>query len=145
MPLARFRHSAGAAAPPGEVWGALQSAATWGGIGLIEAVWDEEHDEAGGLRSYRFRTSAAGRTWEGTASTVAAVPGERMEMTLSTREVSGRIEVTLTPEGEDSEVAVRLEVEPAGMLATLFWGVIREAIASGFERQVDHFAAGFGA
>lgn len=145
MPLARFRHSTGAAAPPAAVWTALQSAATWGGIGLIDAVWDEEHDDAGGLRSYRFRTSAAGRAWEGTARTVAAVPGERMEMALSTKEVTGHIEVTLTPEGDDAVVTVRLEVEPAGMLATLFWGVIREAIASGFDRQVDHFAAGFGA
>jgi len=143
MPLATFRHSASAAAPPSDIWAALQTAETWGGIGLIDTVSDEEIDDEGHLRSFQFTTTAGGRTWEGSAKRVSATPGECIELALVSNEIRGRISIDLTPEADRTLVAARLEAEPAGMLATLFWGVVREAITSRFTRQVDEFAAGF--
>jgi len=84
-----------------------------------------------------------GRTWEGTARTVSSTPGERIELALVTKEIRGRVSIDLTPDADHSLVSVRVEVEPAGMMATLFWGVVREAITSSFNHQVDEFAAGF--
>lgn len=145
MPLATFRHASPSPASAHDIWDALQSAETWGGIGLIDSVSDEQLGEDDGLRSFAFVTSAGGRTWEGTARTVTAVPDERMELSLITKEIRARISLDLTPEGDQTLVSARLEAEPAGMLATLFWGVVRETISSGFAQQVDAFAAEFGA
>jgi carbon monoxide dehydrogenase subunit G len=145
MPLATFRHSAASAAAAADIWDALQTAEVWSGMSLIDSVTDPIQDDEGRLVSFQFTTTAGGRTWEGTAKTVAAVSGERMELTLTTKEIRGRIGIELTPETGQTNVSVRLEVEPAGMLATLFWGVVREAITNGFNRQVEQFAAGFGA
>ena len=144
MPLATFRHSARAAAPAGEIWDTLQAAETWGGVGLINSVSAEEHDDRGDLISFRFTTSAAGRTWEGTATRISSTPGESLELALLAKEIRGRIDVDLTPDADHTILAMRLEIEPAGMLATLFWGAVRETIASGFDEQVEAFAAGLG-
>ena len=145
MPLATFRHPATAAATPDEVWAALQSAETWGGIGLIDSVWDQvsDEDEEGRLRSFQFRTEAGGRTWDGTARVIASVPGERMDLSLSTKEIRGRVGVALEADGARTTINVRLEAEPAGMLATLFWSVVSEAISSTYARQIEDFAASF--
>jgi hypothetical protein len=145
MPFATFRHTAAAQAPAPEVWEALQDAATWGAIGPIDEVFDATHEEDGALTGFGFRTSAAGTTWEGTARRVAVVPGERVEFALSTREIKAKLAIELTDAGDQTDLAVRLEAEPAGMLATIFWGVVREAITSDFTRRVDEFAAGFAA
>ncbi len=143
MPQATFRHAAAAAASPGDIWHALQSAERWGGLGLIDSVADEEHDAEGRLRSFSFTTGAGGQTREGTARTIGSLPGERIELALATREIKGHIGIDLTPETGRSLMAVRIEVESAGMPATVFWGIVREAISSGFPRRVEAFAAGF--
>ena len=143
MPLATFRHNAAAQAPAPEVWEALQDAATWGSIGPIDEVFDATHEEDGTLTGFGFRTSAAGKTWDGTARRVAVEAGERVEFALTTSEIKARLSIDLTDTGDHADLAVRLEAEPAGMLATLFWGVVREAITSDFTRRVDQFAAGF--
>ncbi len=144
MPISTFQHSATATASPDAIWAALQDAATWGGIGPIEKAWDAEHGEDGSLQSYRWSANAAGRTWKGTARITAAVAGESMEMAIATKEIRGTIIITLTPDGESTDVAVRLQAEPAGMMATLFWGAVRDTIASGFDRQVEEFAEELG-
>lgn len=145
MPLATFRHSAASTAAAAGIWDALQAAEVWGGMSLIDSVSDAVQDEEGRLVSFQFTTTAGGRTWAGTAKTVVAVSGERMYLTLITKEIRGRIGIELINEAGQTTVSVRLEVEPAGMLATLFWGVVREAITSGFNRQVEQFAASFDA
>ena len=145
MPLATFRHSAAAQAPASTVWDALQDAGTWGGIGPIDEVFDAAHEEDGTLTGFGFRTTAAGKTWDGTARRVAAEPGKRVEFALTTGEIKARLAIDLTDESDHTTIAVRLEAEPAGMLATIFWGVVREAITADFTRRVDEFAAGLAA
>jgi hypothetical protein len=144
MPLATFRHTAEAAAAPSDIWPTLQDAATWAAVGPISEVWDAEHDDEGALRSFRFRTEAGGRSWEGTARTVVAEAPEKMDLVLSTDEIRGRVGVELGLDGKRTLVSVRLEVEPAGMLATLFWSVVRQAISTGFKDGVEDLAAGLG-
>jgi len=145
MPISTFQHSATATASPAAVWEAIQEAETWAGIGPIEKVWDAEHGEDGSLQAYKWSANAAGRTWEGTGRVTAAVAGESMEMAVATREIRGTVTITLEPAGDSTGVTVQLQVEPAGMLATLFWGAVRETIGSDFNRQVEEFAAGLGA
>jgi len=144
MPISTFQHSATAAASPDAVWASFQKASTWGGIGPIEKTWDAEHDDDGTLQSYRWSANAAGRTWKGTARTTATAAGESMEMAIATKEIRGTVTITLTPDADSTDVTVRLQAEPAGMMATLFWGAVKETIASGFNQQVDEFAKGLG-
>ena len=145
MPLATIRHSASAAAPPGDIWAALQAAEIWAGIGLINATSDGHLNDEGHLASFRFTTSAGGRTWEGTAKRAASTPGEQIEFALMTKEFRGRISIDLAPEADQTLMTVRLEAESSVMPATLFWGIVREAITSGLDRRVDQLAAGFAA
>ena len=144
MPISTFQHSVTTAANADSIWAALQDAATWGGIGPIEKAWDAEHDENGSLQSYRWSANAAGRPWKGTARTTAAAAGESMEMAIATKEIRGTVTIALTRDGESTDVTVKLQAEPAGMMATLFWGAVKETIASGFRQQVEEFAASLG-
>lgn len=145
MPQATFRHTAPAPVPAAEVWEALQEAATWAEIGPIDEVFDARHDDEGDLTGFTFQTGAAGRTWEGTARRTAAQPGEHVEFALATGEIRARVGVSLAEDSGGTKITVRLEAESAGMLATLFWGVVREAIAAEMPGRVDRFAAGFAA
>ncbi|HSL82972.1 MAG TPA: SRPBCC family protein [Thermoanaerobaculia bacterium] len=144
MPHAGFEHHAAAPAPPDRAWAALQDAATWDGLGPIAGVWDAAHGEDGGLRSFRFRAAVAGRSFEGTARAAATRPGEEMTLRLDTGEVRAVLTAALSAAGDGTGVAVRLDVEPAGMLATLFWRVVRDAVASEFAPQVEALASRLG-
>lgn len=140
MASGRFTHTVTVAADPPAIWSALQRAETWAGIGPIDEVRDARHDAGGALRSYRWSADAAGRRWEGTATTTEAIPSERMTMALETTEMRGTITVSVQA-GGPSAVTVTLDAETTGMLATLFWGVISTAIKHGLPGQVEGFAA----
>jgi hypothetical protein len=129
---------------PGAIWEALQQAQTWAGIGPIEEVWDAEHAADGSLSFYRWSADAAGRRWEGTATTTEAARPEYMTMALETAEMRGTITVGVEDEGP-SAVTVTLEAATTGLMASLFWGVISGAIERGLPRQVESFATRLGA
>ena len=145
MPLATFRHSTTSSLSPDDTWDALQNPEVWAGIGLISKVWDPRQEEDGRLISFDFRTEAAGKTWDGVARVVTARPGEAMDLALTTQEIRARIGVEMIQASGTTSMSVRLEVEPAGMLATIFWGVVREAISKGFRAEVDALAGGLSA
>jgi carbon monoxide dehydrogenase subunit G len=140
MASGTFAHTVTVDIEPDDVWGALQRAETWAGIGPIDEVWDAEHAADGSLRSYRWRADAAGRRWEGTAVTSDADPPDTMSMALETAEMRGTITVAVEGRGP-AAVTVTLEAEATGMLAALFWGVISAAISRGLPQQVEEFAA----
>ena len=144
MPLATFRHTAVAPVPPAEVWEALRDAETWARIGPIDEVFDARHDDDGALAGFAFRTSAAGKTFDGSARRAASDEGSSLEFALATSEIRARVSIEIESVPDGTSIAVRLEAEPAGMLATLFWGVVRETITSDFTRRVDEFAEGLG-
>ena len=132
-----FSHTVSVDAPPERVWDALQRAETWRNIGPIDDVWDESHDEGGHLTGYRWRATAAGRAWEGEASTTDADPGRRLRMALESSEVGGAITVEI----DRGEITVTMEASPRGTMARLFWGVVKGALERGLPAQVEAFAA----
>jgi hypothetical protein len=126
------------------VWERLQHAATWAGIGPIDSVWDATVDR-GRLASFRWAAIAAGRSWEGGARTIRAVPGELMELALSSPEIQGSITCALAATGQTSCTAtITLEAEASGLLASLFWGTVDGAIRSNFAGHVEAFAKSVG-
>lgn len=139
MPPDSFSHTVAVAATPDDLWLALQDADTWEGIGPLDAVWDSSHDTEGTLTGYRWSVTAAGKRWEGTASRTALEPGRSLRLALDSSEITGAIEVSIEAAGS-SRLTVTLEASPKGVLATMFWGIVRDALRSGLETHVDAFA-----
>lgn len=145
MPRATFTHQATAQATIEAVWESLQQAETWANIGPVENVTDPRADEHGLLESFRWSTTVAMKSYQGTAKVAATDLGERMKLDLDAREVAGSLEAHLVPNGDDTTiVTVTLEVISRGTLSTLFFPVMSEAIARGLPTQVDEFAQSLG-
>ncbi len=142
MPEDTFHHRTTAAAAPERIWQELQRAATWQGFGMMETV-SGEVVENGHLRSFTWSAIAAGTRHEGSARVIAAEAGRRITLALEAREVGGEITVDLAPEGLGTDLAVTLTARSQGMIAGLFWGVIRDALQRAFPTQVEDFAAAF--
>jgi hypothetical protein len=138
----RFSHSVIVPAPADRVWQILQRAETWKGIGPIDDVWDATHDPDGILSGYQWSATAAGKRWDGTATRSSLDPGRSLRLDLASSEITGSIEVIVEP-GDSSHLTVVLEAAPQGMLATMFWGLVRDALRSGIAAQVDEFARRF--
>jgi len=139
MPPDRFTHSVDVPVDASVVWDALQDAGTWKGIGPIDEVWAATHDPDGTLSGYRWTATAAGQRWEGTARRMALEPGKSLRLALDSAEIVGAIEVSVEPAGS-TRLTVALEASPKGMLATMFWGVVRDALRRGTATQVEEFA-----
>lgn len=141
MPTARFTHSADAARPPDVVWARLQAAETWANIGPVDEVWDPVH-ENGELRSYRWSATVGPTKYKGTARVVETNPPVRMRLELDAREMAGELEAVVVANGDGAtRITVTLAVESRGMLSTLFFPVVSEAVGNGLPAQVDGFAA----
>lgn len=123
------------------VWQALQEPETWAGLGPITAVWDAEMSDDGHLAGFSWSADGP-RKIEGTATTLQALAPELMVMSLDATEIVGTLTTELQPDGRGTMLTVVLSVEAKGMLATLFFGVISEALGRGLPGQVDGFAAG---
>lgn len=145
MPRATFTHQAVAGTAPEEVWESLQEAETWSNIGPVEDVSDPETDDEGNLIRFRWATTVAAKRYPGIATVREAEPGERMILDLDAREVVGRLETHLEPDGDGRTiVTVTLEVVSRGTLSTLFFPLVSEAVARGLPAQVDRFAESLG-
>jgi carbon monoxide dehydrogenase subunit G len=140
MPKTRFTHHAVAAAPAHIVWQRLQDAATWAAIGPVEEVWDPRHDDDGTLRSYRWKTVVGPRAYLGSATVVASEPDRRMALHLDGSEITGDLVAELTPDGDTgTTMTVTLAIESVGVLSTLFFPVVADAVGRGLPAQVDAF------
>ncbi|MDH3731096.1 MAG: hypothetical protein OES13_08245 [Acidimicrobiia bacterium] len=140
MASASFSHSAPVNASRDDVWERLQEAEAWAAIGPIDKVWDATHDGAGLLESFQWSAHAAGRNFNGSAQTSAAIPAERMVIDIKTSEVAGAIEVTLS----DGAIEATMSLHPVGFLASLFFGAVASTVGEGLPGHVDEFAAQFG-
>jgi hypothetical protein len=139
MAAASFSHRARVHASPQVVWDRLQQPDAWAQIGPIDEVWDAEVSPSAGLTTFRWSTRAAGRRYEGTASTSHAVPGKLMVVDLITSEVQGSVTVTI----EDAAIEVDMSLRPVGLLASVFFSVVADAVGGGLAGHVDQFAAQF--
>jgi hypothetical protein len=142
VPSDTFSHTTSVAADAATIYRALQEPETWKGIGPIDDVWDATHDDDQ-LTAFRWSARAAGRSWEGTAERVTGDSPPSMALGLDSPEVSGRITVVVTPNGDSSEMTVTMVARSKGLLAGMFWGVIADALSSGLPTQVDAFRSRF--
>ncbi len=141
MPAASFTHAADTSSPPEQVWQRLQRAETWANIGPVDEVWDPVHD-GDALRGYRWSATVGPTKYRGTARVVESAPPERMRLELDAREMAGELVADIIPNGDAAtRITVTLRVESRGMLSTLFFPVVSEAVGNGLPAQVDRFAA----
>jgi carbon monoxide dehydrogenase subunit G len=138
----RFTHSATVNASAEHAWEVLQDPQTWGTIAGVERVYDARHTPDGVLRSYRFTVKAAGKSYEGIATTHDADRPSLMAVTIDTPEVMGTITVELTPSNPGgTDMTASLKMKPRGVLSVLVFPVIAMAVGSGFPRQIEEIAA----
>ncbi len=140
--MAQFDHTVAMRSSRRRVWGALQDPDTWAALGPITAVWGAEFADDGHLAGFRWSADGP-RKIEGSAATLQALEPELMVMSLDASEVVGTLTTELQPNGQGTMLTVVLSVEAKGMLATLFFSVISEALGRGLPGQVEGFAATF--
>jgi carbon monoxide dehydrogenase subunit G len=140
MPTKAFTHTVHVQASPAQVWAALQRLETWAHLGPIESVDNEIRSNDGTLQSFRWYANAAGRTIDGTATTVDSTTNERLSLDLDAGEVSGSL-VTELAEDASTRITVTLDIASKGPLVALFFPAIAEAIGNGFPGQVEEMAA----
>lgn len=141
MPSETFEHTATTPASAAEIWARLQDADTWAGIGPVDEVWDAETAGDGSLVRYRWAATAGMKRFEGRAKVVEARADQHLRMALTSSEMEGSIAVTLEPAGTGTAVHVEMTAASKGFLSSMFWSVVREAIARGLPAQVDEFVA----
>lgn len=127
-----------------EAWAALDRPLTWEAIGGVDRVYDPVVDAEGRLQGFSFDTRAGGKTYIGAATPHERVEGRKMAWRIETSEVHGVTSVELEPGDDWTRITVRLEVQSAGLLSSMFFPIIAGAIGNGLPRAVDEFAAGLG-
>ena len=143
MPKETFSHTALTRAARTEVWKALDRPETWEGIGGVDKVIAPVIDNDDRLRGFSFETAVGGKIYLGKATPKAREESRLMAWTIENSEVRGVTTVQISDDGPGTRVQVTLEVESVGMLASMFFPVIANAIGSGLPQTVDAFAAGF--
>ncbi len=142
MPSDTFSHTTSVAAAPATIYSALQDPDTWRGIGPIDEVWDAIHDH-NMLTGFRWSTRAAGKSWTGSATRSAFVPGDSITLDLDSSEIAGTIKVELAPVADGTRLTVTMLVRSKGFLAGMFWSVISDALREGLAGQVESFGDEF--
>lgn len=139
-----FTHETTTNAPVDEVWEALDRPETWEAVGGVDRVYDPTVDADGRLQGFSFDTRAGGKAYKGTATPHERIEGQKMAWRVENSEVRGITSVEIEPDADQTRIAVRLEVESAGLLSSMFFPIIAGAIGNGLPRAVDEFAAGLG-
>jgi carbon monoxide dehydrogenase subunit G len=140
VPGQTFTASASTTASSGAVWDRLQVPETWEGISGVDSVFEPRHDESGQLVGFKFRSTAVGRQYEGTAT-----PGPReheasLTWNIATSEIKGWVRVDLGPGNDGTRIEVTMHVESVSMMASFGFRFIAAAIRDGFQETADDFA-----
>lgn len=144
MPSQTFTHEATTSAPVDEVWAALDRPETWEAVGGVDRVYDPVVDADGRLQGFSFDTRAGGKAYSGTATPHERIEGRKMAWRVENSEVRGVTSVEIKPAHDETRITVRLEVQSAGLLSSMFFPVIAGAIGNGLPKAVDDFAADLG-
>jgi carbon monoxide dehydrogenase subunit G len=142
VPGQTFSHAATTPADIDAVWESLDEPGTWEAIPGVDRVIDPLVDAGGRLRGFSFESDVGGRMYVGDASPAGREEGRLMAWDIDSSEIKGKVAIELGPHGDGTRVQVRLEVEGAGMLGSLFFPVIAAAIGSGFKATVEDFVGG---
>jgi hypothetical protein len=136
MPSATFSESVAINVAPPEVWDQLQEPDVWASLGPVQKVWDPIV-ENGVLTGFTWSTDIGGKVYEGTGKVLGHHRPDRYQLLLDTSEMAGTITVELSsgnPGGTDA--VVEIEIRSKGLLSSMFFPAIRNAIGSGFPQQV---------
>ena len=137
-----FQHAAVTSASISDVWESLDEPATWEAIPGVDRVIDPVVDANGRLRGFSFESDVGGRKYLGEAKPARREEGRLMAWDIDSSEIKGKVAIEIGLENDGTNVQVRLDVEGAGMLGSLFFPVIASAIGSGFAGTVEEFVAG---
>jgi carbon monoxide dehydrogenase subunit G len=144
MPSATFSESTEIDATPEEVWDRLQAPIIWESVGPVENVWDPTTED-GVLRTFKWSTNIGGKVYEGVGTALEHDRPSRYVIDLDAGEMAGKVAVNLSqgnPGGTDAEVSI--ELRSKGMLSSLFFPAIKNAVGSGFPEQVADMGAQLG-
>lgn len=142
MPGKSFQHSAVTQAPVSDVWKDLDEPGTWEAIPGVDRVIDPVVDADSRLRRFSFESDVGGRKYLGEATPARREEGRLMAWNINSSEIKGKVAIEIAPEDQGTKVQVRLDVEGAGVLGSMFFPVIASAIGSGFPATVEEFVAG---
>ena len=142
MPGKTFQHAAVTSASVSDVWKSLDEPATWEAIPGVDRVIDPVVDADGRLRRFSFESDVGGRKYLGEATPARREEGRLMAWDIDSSEIKGKVAIEIGPANDGTNVQVRLDVEGAGMLGSLFFPVIASAIGGGFAATVEEFVAG---
>ncbi len=137
-----FQHEAVTPVPVSDVWKSLDEPTTWEAIPGVDRVIDPVVDGDGRLRSFSFESEVGGRKYLGEATPARRDEARLMAWNIDSSEIKGKVAIEIAPEDHGTKVKVRLDVEGAGMLGSMFFPVIASAIGSGFTATVEEFVAG---
>ena len=144
MPSATFSESVVIDADPAVVWDQLQEPGTWESLGPVQKVWDPVSED-GVLTGFKWSTDIGGKVYEGTGKALSHQRPDRYELMLDTSEMSGTITADLTPANPGgTEAVVAIELRSKGLLSSMFFPAIKNAIGSGFPEQVTGMGAKIG-
>jgi hypothetical protein len=141
MPSATFSESVTIDAAPGAVWDRLQDPDIWATLGPVQKVWDPVVED-GVLKGFDWSTNIGGKVYEGTGKALDYERPDRYRLVLDTSEMAGTITAELSganPGG--TEAVVGIEIRSKGLLSSMFFPAIRNAIGSGFPGQVADMGA----
>jgi hypothetical protein len=141
MPSAIFTESVGISAAPAQVWDRLQEPSIWATVGPVQKVWDPVVAD-GVLTTFRWSTDIGGKVYQGVGKALNHDRPFNYRLVLDTSEMAGTINVDLTDGNPGGTIAtVSIEIRSKGLLSSMLFPAIRNAIGSGFPGQV----AGMGA
>ena len=137
MPSATFSESVAINVDPPAVWDQLQEPDVWASLGPVQKVWDPIVED-GVLTGFTWSTNIGGKVYEGTGKVIDHNRPDRYQLLLDTSEMAGTITADLSPGnpgGTDAVVAI--EIRSKGLLSSMFFPAIKNAIGSGFPDQVS--------
>lgn len=136
-----FSHSTALSVAPEVAWQALQDPQTWAAIAGVDEVSDTRYADDGTLAGYNFTVNAGIHTVRGAATTVEADRPVLMRLDIHSTEMAGWVRAIVR--GGDvalPELTVTLEMRPKGLLATMFYPLIAQAVGREFPGHVQGFA-----
>lgn len=145
MPSATFTESVAIGASPTSVWDRLQDPSTWASVGPVQRVWAPVIED-GMLTDFKWSTDIGGKTYDGTGTAIEHDRPTHYRLILDTSEMAGTITVDLSNGNPEGTVAnVSMELRSKGMLSSMFFPAIKNAIGSGFPDQVVDMGRRLGA
>jgi hypothetical protein len=139
MPSTSVSAAAVTTASLDHVWEKFNDVVTWAGLGLAEDVFDPSYTE-GRLAGFSWTTQAAGITYRGTAEFTTWENPSRLAFDLVNSEISGTISIETSHHPNGTELGVAVDARSIGLLASMFFPVIAQALQKGLAAQVEGFA-----